>query len=542
MHDTQSRVAFKSQPRDAMSEEVMKRNAVERRRRQIAEFKQRISASESQASGAQSRANTGNGTESLESFYTAFGEGSSALSGSGGSKASSPVRKSALELAKSDHLGDSVNFELTFDEDGGNSLTSSVTQGSSMARSRGSTRGSQSSRSKMAVLFQDESMTGQELPGDGENSNASTPRTAASSLFSQVRGKSILKSNKHTNVPPSQRRPPVLNPVYSRNDLTIKLITADERVNSQFFKVKDYTMNAFALHSPQVAYVDEFEPADAEGVPDPAAGVYQNRSSGPFRKGKPFGTFTSDIFVVKPPEYVPPKPVSQQERAERTLDASATQRVSSPDGGASNSTPPPTGQKARTKPTPEQLARQLVSDSDSIGQKEKKVTKPRRPLHEPARRPNTKPYKLPVLAVDIEADHTKCERTMTKIIQRRHDSLYFDHQHAMVDEDALSLSSGPVVTSVPDGTSGYLDAAPVHVPPSAVSTSRSVGKWLSTNGVIRANTNQPRVEGQTFLREHKPLPSIALSLTGLLLDDNPYSPEDEFMRDMFHRPASEIGL
>jgi hypothetical protein len=145
----------------------------------------------------------------------------------------------------------------------------------------------------------------------------------------------------------------------------------------------------------------------------------------------------------------------------------------------------------------------------------------------------------------MEADKIKCERTMTKIIQRRHNSHYFEHQHALVDEDALSLSSTPVAattTNAPGGVIGQLESSPIHVPSSAVCTSRSVGKWLSANGVIRANSSQPRVEGQTFLREHKPLPSIALSLTGLLLDDNPYKPEDEFMRDMFHRPANEIGL
>jgi hypothetical protein len=543
LHESRARVPFKAQPRDATSEDVVKRSGVERRRRQINECKQRMSATASQASvGSVSRAQTA----SLESFYTAFGEGSSALP-----PVADRPKPTALELAKADLLGDETSLQVAVHrrhEDDGASVGSSITHGSSLARSRGGTAGNK----KPAVIFEEDVAAAVHT----EESQASTPRTAASSLFGQPRGKSILKSHLHRATSPARSRAPVLNPVYSRKDLTLKLIKADERVNSQFFKVKDYTMNAFALHSPEVVQITEFEPADAEGTVDPAAGVYQNRPTGPFRKPKPIGTFTSDIFVVKPPEYVPPKPVERQDRSPtlivRSGDGKAqtsplVARLSPAQSGRSTMLKPLDG-STRTSPMATRSA-SLAAIQMSPSGKSKMNTQlegaspggsatgrhgpghGHASLHLPSPNHRTpKAYQHAVLTKEVQDDRAKCERTIAKVVQRRHNSQYFDTQRALIDMDAFSLTSS-ASASVAEPV---LSAAPLE-------SGKAISKWLDSNDIIRANRQRPRVEGTTFLQEHKPLPSIALSLTGLLLEENPYTPEDEFMRDLFHRPASEIG-
>lgn len=502
-HDAQYRVPFKAQSRDATSEEVQKRSAQSRRRRQISECKTRISTSSE--NGRHSRA----GTESLESFYTAFGEGSSALT-----RSRAPL-ETALELARKDNLGEDAQLEIRFDEDdGGGSLASSITLNSSL-RSRNSTAGG---NKKLTVGFVDESLN--QLP---QQSEVSTPRTATSSLFSQVRSKSILKSRLRKTAPPPKKQAPILNPIYSRKDLTMKMLKLDERTHSLFFKVKDYTMNAFALHSPTVDYVDEFEPADAPGEMDPAAGVYQTRSNA-YRKSKPIGTFTSEIFTVKPPEYVPHKPGAVDTRP------SSTTTVTSATTDTDDSHRVQTGADLTS------AAAAAIKASEST--KSPVVTASRAQSYSTNHTNITsntiskKNYKPAVLSIDIEKERYRSERTVDKIIQRRHDSRYFDMKnHTLTDDASVSSADSAAVPSIA-GAMQNLN----------ITSRRSMDKWFDNNNIIRTNKQKSRVEGASFLREHKPLPSIALSLNGLLLEENPYGPDDELIREMFHRPASEIGL
>lgn len=90
-------------------------------------------------------------------------------------------------------------------------------------------------------------------------------------------------------------------------------------------KSTDYTFNAFAKYSlPSNNYntTTAYEPDDKDAPPSSSLGLYQNvRSSNtpsgahintPPHIGDPprigdLGIYTSDIFVVKPPDYIPPK-------------------------------------------------------------------------------------------------------------------------------------------------------------------------------------------------------------------------------------------
>lgn len=506
----QSRVPFKSQSRDPTSEEVQKRSSQSRRRRQISEYKTRMSAGgASESHHSHSHAST----ESLDSFYTAFGEGSSALA----SRSRAPS-ETALELARRDHLGEESNLMLNFDEDdGGGSLASSVTLNSSL-RSRGSI----ANNKKLTVGFVEESLA---LPV--QQSDASTPRTATSSLFSQVRSKSILKSRIKKVVPARKKLAPILNPIYSRKDLTMKMLKLDERTHSLFFKVKDYTMNAFALHSPSVEYVDAFESADAPGEVDPQAGVYQNRTNAPYRKTKPIGTFTSEIFAVKPPEYVPQKPGTSDARPANTISTITAGTVTSEDGAAGAVTT--TAESATDLATAAAAAIQASDVSNNPV-----VAAIRAPFDNDAggfSPVSKKNYKPAVLSLDVQKERIRSERTVDKIIQRRHNSRYFEHKNHTLTDDTSVSSAGSALSPSLAGAMQSLD----------ITSRKSLDKWFEHNQIIRTNKQKSSVEGASFLKEHKPLPSIALSLNGLLLEENPYSPDDEFMRDMFHRPASEIG-
>ena len=506
-HDGQYRVPFKAAPRETTSEDVQKRQSESRRRRQINEQKQRLSLEESTI-----------GTGSLTSFFTAFDSGVNELD--------HPVHtKSALEMAKEDKLGeDSVEFDLVLkedDEDGG-SLASSVTL---FSRSRTNT--SHNHHKKLTVGFLDESI--EEVAAAGEQSQSSTPRTPASSLFSQVRSKSILHSTRvRANVPVPKKQARVPNPVYSRKDLTMKLLKLEERGNSNFFKVNDYTMNAFALHSPDVVYQEGFEAADVEAVPDESAGVYQNRSHGPFRKNKPIGPYTSDIFQVKPPEYVAHKPVA----AATSVDAAAAA------SGKLNATPSTKMNRSASSRT----GLRLTPLSSTKGARSIATAAIDRPLSR-SKEKNTEvlsqdsptllsTYTPKILRNDLEAEKNRCERTINKIIQRRHDSRYYGDKKALIDEE--SVMSAEEAEYHPSGQ----DLEEMH---QSLTTRKSMEKWLDTHDIIRGPIGK-RVEGASFLEAHKPLPSIALSLNGLLLDNNPYSLEDEFMKDLFYKPASEIGL
>ena len=309
-------------------------------------------------------------------------------------------------------------------------------------------------------------------------------------------------------MPKKQARVP--NPIFSRKDLTTKLMKMEERHDSQFFKVKDYTMSAFAIHSPEPVYVDEFEAADVEVVPDESAGVYQNRTHGPYRKNKPIGTFTSEIFQVKPPEYVPHKPTADTPNA-------STKTTSSP----STKSTKLMSSKSQPRLAPIMSSRSLLTATiDRPLSSSKEVREPAQP----------KIYKPQVLSKDIEMDRAKSERTINKIIQRRHDSRYFDNKTALVDEASLMSGGEEESITTPGKGTNIL-----------VTNRKSVDRWLDANDIIRGPIGK-RVEGASFLEAHKPLPSIALSLSGLLLESNPYTPEDDFMKDLFYKPASEIGL
>ena len=165
-HDTQYRLPFKSAPRDAKSEEVLKRTAASRRRRVLTECKQRISASSSVETNSRDRGistgggnGNGNGNGAHDGgFNTSFAEGSSAVAtGGGGGRPTSTPKVSALELARKDFSSsfDADNAEesalelmlkqncmigIDEEDDGGRSLASSLTMNSN-ARSHASRDG-----------------------------------------------------------------------------------------------------------------------------------------------------------------------------------------------------------------------------------------------------------------------------------------------------------------------------------------------------------------------------------------------------------------
>jgi len=82
-------------------------------------------------------------------------------------------------------------------------------------------------------------------------------------------------------------------------------------------KSTDYTFNAFAKHPLQSNHLTAYEPDDKDAPPSTSLGLYQNvrpsnTPSGahitpPRERIGELGIYTSDIFVVKPPDYIPPK-------------------------------------------------------------------------------------------------------------------------------------------------------------------------------------------------------------------------------------------
>lgn len=57
-----------------------------------------------------------------------------------------------------------------------------------------------------------------------------------------------------------------------------------------------------------------------------------------------------------------------------------------------------------------------------------------------------------------------------------------------------------------------------------------VESWCNTNGVINTRTRKGRKKHDDFLDKHPKLPSIELSLSGLLLDENPYTEKDDIIK------------
>jgi hypothetical protein len=66
-----------------------------------------------------------------------------------------------------------------------------------------------------------------------------------------------------------------------------------------------------------------------------------------------------------------------------------------------------------------------------------------------------------------------------------------------------------------------------------LSSDQSIGSvvddWCKSNGVINTKVRKGRKKHDDFLEQHPKLPSIALSLSGLLLDENPYTEQDEII-------------
>ena len=579
-HDTQACLPFKSQSRYSTSEEVNKRIAINRRRRVISEHKERINTGESLSSSRNHRSRgSGNDSMTLQSLDTGFGEGSSILDYSN----HQPLHPTALELAKADLLGDEPQLEVEVpisnkkeyieDDDGGLSLVSTLSYNSTAIHSRSSTANRMKKLHNVEFIDNDNN----NKCSTAETTGSTTPRTSSSSLYNQSPGKSILKSYRHS-VPLPQRQAPVLNPVYTRKDLTAKLIQADDRINSNFFKVKDYTMNAFGLHPPNVSYINEFEPAEAEGSVDSSAGVYANRMSGlPTRVPKSVGAYTSEIFIVKPPEYVPNRPDKPPSDQPPTVTASSssaklpegskrnltivTSRSSSVIGIATSAAGAGVAGMQRSnsnKPvfSPSSSGRNSLQSSPlptSTTNNNTTVLAKHLPLSEPSpTRRSCKPYQPAVLSRDIQTDRDKSERTIDKVIRRRHDSTYFQQQNkALIDENILTGITSPyepnhTITSTTNTTSTAANPLPditIPLTESVLNSSKNVNKWLNSNQIIRKKSNKKFPNGESFLKERIELPSIALSLTGLLLEENPYSPnKDEFMRELYHRSASEIGI
>ncbi|KAJ1422471.1 hypothetical protein B484DRAFT_420922 [Ochromonadaceae sp. CCMP2298] len=442
-HVGQYQLAFKSKPRSAPSKEAAKNAGTVRRRKQIEECKLRQSAQPASSVSIFENLGDSVSTTSLERL-TAFSLAS-------------------LDSDEASEL-DSLPKYQEHDDDGSGTVVSARS-----VRSRGHSVG------RKNVGFQDGLL-------DNRGEVLITPRTPNCSVYSGLKPRSILTHPRPTTTETAARivQAPVLNPIFTRKDFTMKMIRNEEAVQTRFFKVKDYTMDAFAGHPARVSYIDEFEAEDKEIVLDSSYGVYQHRTHTTYRKPPPIGTFTSDIFYVKPPEYVP----AHKEKVEtKEADASVETEGSntSPGGG-------------------ENVKKGLFGYKEKVSQE----------------------YHLTPLEADIDAERIRQERTVDKWLLRRMDSRKFKVFEPEVEEEDISFLGNPRMNRA-----------------AAVESNHSIEHWLRENNVIRAN-KEKRVGGVEFLAAHKPLPSIALSLEGLTLPHNPYTPDTPHLRSTFAKVEKDL--
>jgi hypothetical protein len=409
----------------------------------------------------------------------------------------------AFSLASLEYEEGSEELALQVDGDDGSGTAASTRSGRSRSNSPG----------RKNVGFQEALL---------DRGEASTPRTPSSSIHSERRTKSILRHPRPTTTETAARvvQPQIQNPIFTRKDFTMKMLRMEEAAQTRFFKVKDYTMDAFAGTPSHVNYIDDFEADDKDIQLDSSYGVYQHRTHSTYRKPPTIGTFTSDIFYVKPPEYVPAhkEKVEQQAReAEGFTGVSAVYAVSGVTG-AGTAVDAGWGQFGDAVDA-NNLTYESAASITSSGHKKKEIPGYAKALagkgHE------HKEYHLRPLTADLELARNKQERTVDKILLRRNDSRKTGKFENLTEDDLSLVSNDSFKRST-----GRMPRS------AAVENHHNLERWLRENHVIRANRDK-RVGGAEFLAAHKPLPSIALSLTGLILPHNPYTPDDPFVKSTF---------
>eukprot|EP01039_Chlorochromonas_danica_P009153 gene9153-10104_t len=99
---------------------------------------------------------------------------------------------------------------------------------------------------------------------------------------------------------------------------------------------------------------------------------------------------------------------------------------------------------------------------------------------------------------------------------------------AVVEED----SQGDNTTSV---------AMPFEVPPPTESVDSAISDWCKQRNVVRVGLSKAKRK-DSFLEHHHALPSVEFSLAGLLLQENPYTEEDELIRMNMGRDVDSIKV
>lgn len=82
---------------------------------------------------------------------------------------------------------------------------------------------------------------------------------------------------------------------------------------------------------------------------------------------------------------------------------------------------------------------------------------------------------------------------------------------------------------------------PFILPRPNESVDAAIKDWCATREVHRFHPSR-KVIRDTFLVEHKELPSVEFALQGLLLDENPYTEDDPLIKANMDRDVGEINV
>ena len=131
-----------------------------------------------------------------------------------------------------------------------------------------------------------------------------------------------------------------------------------------------------------------------------------------------------------------------------------------------------------------------------------------------------------------------------------------EHEHGLQDADVATSAqpqggAPPAAARSAEDIEETAEEAALHLDLSGpdLRLDRKLAAWYREHGVIRttqrgaAQVNNTKMgsQGATFLAAQTQLQPIALSLTGLLLDSNPYQPDDDYIKDYFNKDAADIG-